>query len=421
MFPSYLPTVAALTHLLLRDGVRLLTLLGPPGSGKSTLARGLAAALERDGTPVSVFDFAADGGPRRLPRGRITSKLNVVVLDHADVALREVQALVTRGLAQDPSLVVVCTARAPIDLAGETRHEVRGLEVEDAVALFCMTAARVGVHVDGGADIRSIVEALEGNPLAIELAASRLAVLSVDQIGAALERDPLGLLRASARVGTHCHSSLKDALDASWQRMSPFEREALRQCAMFDGPFTVDEAVTRLMLPAEAPAVLDLVAALRDRSMLRVVSAPHEKATLLAVSRLVRAFCEQLEPTSAPRSTPRLVSVRSEAELRVERNGDWFEVRGRRVSLGRRAAMKRVFHALVHHRECRPGAAIAADELIAVGWPGENLRGHSGVARLRVAINELRNMGLRPVLVTRSEGYLLAPTVPLETIDDAAA
>lgn len=417
MSQSSLPSVAALEHLV-AEGVRLLTLVGPPGSGKSTLARGLASALERSGIPVAIHDLADERRPRRL--GRAMSPCHVVVLDHADAALRETQTLVTRALAQDPTLVVVCTARAPLGVAGETRHEVMGLGATAGIALFRATAARLGVQVGDGPDVAAIVEALDENPLAIELAASRVAVLSVAQIKDAIARDPLGVLRTGTRVGTHRHQTFHDALDACWQRMSPFEREALRQCAMIDGSFTVEEAIAQLDLPTDAPPVLDLLAALRDGSFLRVVSEPSATVTRLAVGRLVRAFCAPLEPVSAPRSAPRLVAVRDD-QLRVQRSGDWFELRGERVSLARRAAMKRVLHTLVYHREHQPGAAITADELIAAGWPGENLRGHSGVARLRVAINELRNLGLRPVLVTRSEGYLLAPSVPVQTIDDAAA
>lgn len=92
----------------------------------------------------------------------------------------------------------------------------------------------------------------------------------------------------------------------------------------------------------------------------------------------------------------------------------WFaSSRGPVVSLERRGVLRRVFEALVARRFAAPGAGTTADALLAAGWPGEKLQHEAGLRRARMAIAELRALGLRDLLLTRDDGYLLDPSVPL--------
>lgn len=94
----------------------------------------------------------------------------------------------------------------------------------------------------------------------------------------------------------------------------------------------------------------------------------------------------------------------------------WFEVgEGSRVMLGRRGSLRRVLLALfAAHRE-RPGKSTSGEVLVAHGWPDERIRAESSSARLRVTIATLRKLGLRDLLQTRDDGYLIDPEVELVT------
>ncbi|HEY1957760.1 MAG TPA: tetratricopeptide repeat protein [Polyangiaceae bacterium] len=89
--------------------------------------------------------------------------------------------------------------------------------------------------------------------------------------------------------------------------------------------------------------------------------------------------------------------------LRVDRQGRWFELDGARVDLGRRGALRRILVALA----TRPDAGIKHGELAAAGWPGERVLVEAAATRVRVAIATLRQLGLRALLVTRDDGYVL--------------
>ena len=106
------------------------------------------------------------------------------------------------------------------------------------------------------------------------------------------------------------------------------------------------------------------------------------------------------------------------APLVVDGAGDWFVTpAGERGSLGRRSSLRRVLACLAQRRQDCPGVAVAGDELLAVGWPGEIVLPKAGRNRVYVAIATLRKLGLGPLVLQRDEGYLLDPVVPLERRD----
>jgi predicted ATPase len=110
---------------------------------------------------------------------------------------------------------------------------------------------------------------LDGLPLAIELAAARIRVLSPAQL---LERlaDRFALL-AGARGAADRQATLRGAIDWSWNLLLPWEQAALAQCSVFEGGFTLDaaEAVLDLSSWSDAPSIVDAVQMLVDKSLLR--------------------------------------------------------------------------------------------------------------------------------------------------------
>ncbi len=93
-------------------------------------------------------------------------------------------------------------------------------------------------------------------------------------------------------------------------------------------------------------------------------------------------------------------------------DGTWFELGGgARVDLRRRGSLRKILRALARHHGQAPDTALDRDALLAQGWPGEKLHPDAASKRLRVAIATLRRLGLRDVLLTRDDGYLIDPAV----------
>jgi hypothetical protein len=180
------------------------------------------------------------------------------------------------------------------------------------------------------------------------------------------------------------------------------------------------------------PAHLALVQTMRRRGS----PAAHLQRSVELVGELdipgLRAALDVLGAAVRGEPSPELLPalVASSSDVRralrlVERAGATPALRmardGRRVELpdgsafefGRRTAPRRVLLALARARHERPGSALPADALIAAGWPGERMRPDAARQRLRTAIWTLRKLGLEPLLLTRDEGYLLDPVVPL--------
>jgi tetratricopeptide (TPR) repeat protein len=99
--------------------------------------------------------------------------------------------------------------------------------------------------------------------------------------------------------------------------------------------------------------------------------------------------------------------------LLVAADGRWFQPPGaaERESLFRNRALRRIMQAFAEARLSSPGRALGWEEVLALGWPGEQMLPTAGAHRVRVAISTLRGRGLRDLLLSRDDGYLLDPTV----------
>jgi len=277
-------------------GARLVTVLGPGGTGKTRIVRrygwawlgdwpggvyfcDLSEARSLDGiffavasalgVPLGKDDPAVQLGHAIAGRGRC-----LIIADNFEQVVPHAPATLGRWLDRAPDAAFVVTSRERLHLQGEEIFPVEPLPLAmDAIDLFVARArAQKPDFVLGEgnrAAVADVVRLLDGLPLAIELAAARVRVLSPAQMVERM-RDRFGLL-AGARGAAARQATLRGAIDWSWDLLSPWEKAAFAQCSIFDGGFTLEaaEAVLDLSPWPQAPPAIDVVQALADKSLLR--------------------------------------------------------------------------------------------------------------------------------------------------------
>ncbi|MFE5520282.1 BTAD domain-containing putative transcriptional regulator [Streptomyces virginiae] len=310
---------------------RLTTLTGPGGAGKTRLAVQSARPLlarfpdgvwlvelgplsaEADVAPavlnaLGLRDQAATTGDAL---DRLTAALRtrtaLLVLDNCEHLIEAAATTADRLLGACPGLRILATSREPLGLTGEALWPVRPLALppSDADATQALSYASVRLLNDRAAAARSdfavteesaravtrICRALDGIPLAIELAAARLRTMGVEQLATRLD-DRFRLLTGGARTAQRRHRTLRAVVDWSWELLTEAERALLRRLATFPGGATV-EAAEEVCAggPVEAYDVLDLITSLADKSLL--VTAGDGRYRLLET---IRAYgLERLE------------------------------------------------------------------------------------------------------------------------------
>ncbi|MFG2983040.1 BTAD domain-containing putative transcriptional regulator [Streptomyces sp. NPDC048258] len=298
--------LAAVDGLLGR--FRLTTLTGPGGAGKTRLAVQAArpllgrfpdgvwlvqlAPLSADGdvpqAVLSALGLREHGPAAGDPLDRLVAALRtrtaLLVLDNCEHLVEAAAETADRLLGECPGLRVLATSREPLGLTGEALWPVRPLALppQDADAAQALSYAAVRLLGDRAAAARSdftvtegtatemvrICRALDGMPLAIELAAARLRTMSAEQLAARLD-DRFRLLTGGARTAPRQHQTLRAVVDWSWELLTEAERALLRRLAAFPGGATVEAAEGVCAGgPVEAYEVLDLLTSLADKSLL---------------------------------------------------------------------------------------------------------------------------------------------------------
>jgi predicted ATPase len=211
----------------------------------------------------------------------------LVVLDNAESRLGAVRERVARWTVTAPRLRVLVTTREALGLPDERALDVLPLDAASAAELFASRASALPPELADATLVHRIVARLEGLPLAVELAAARTEVLSPAQILERLDAR-FDLLRGVGKKGRH--ASLEEALFASWDALDDDERAALVRLAAFEGPFTVEDAESVVgELPARA-TVLDVLQALRRKSLVRAALTRPTQELWLGLDENVRAF-----------------------------------------------------------------------------------------------------------------------------------
>lgn len=271
---------------LLTGPHRLICLLGPGGIGKSRLAaeavrdaEGVAwCALDRtrsdDALRASVAaSLGLDREGADIAAALRAGGARVLVFDNVEQVLDAAADTLLEWLRTAPALRVLVTSRARLHLPGEIVHRLGPLSLGpdgDAAALF-LSRGRAQVP-DFAPDppardaIEQLVTRLDGNPLAIELAAARLAWLSpatlLDRLDQRFE-----LLKSQRREVDPRQRTLRGAIEWSWQLLSAADRAALTRCAACRGWF--DLGLAEALLDGD-PSPIERLGGLVDQSMLRV-------------------------------------------------------------------------------------------------------------------------------------------------------
>ncbi|MFP5247861.1 MAG: BTAD domain-containing putative transcriptional regulator, partial [Thermoanaerobaculia bacterium] len=264
---------------------RLVTLTGVGGSGKTRLASELALRIDwQQPDSVAWVDLAPCTDPLRVAQQtaaalslRTTSEQIadaivqalrdrelLLVLDSCEHLITPTAELARTLLVQCPKLRILATSREPLGIAGEHVWPVPPIAQADAVQLFSERAAAVdpafALTDENRNAVAEICRRLDGSPLAIELAAARIRVLTPEQIAARLE-DRFAILTGGSRSAIPRHRTLRAAIDWSFALLSPREQTLLARLSVFAGSFSLEAA------EAVCEADLDLLTGLVDKSL----------------------------------------------------------------------------------------------------------------------------------------------------------
>jgi len=312
--------IAAVTELLRSS--RVTSIVGPGGLGKTRLAYAVSRQAEqRVVHAVSLAGVTSDADvvaevastlgvsePRRGPvvqpsrpvdsaasqpgmqnhvtalpdqLASIVSALDrgpsLLVMDNCEHVLDGVAMLVRALVAMTEDVRILTTSRAPLGLSSEAVYLLPELDLATSVELFTQRArsARPGVELPADA-VTELCRRLDGLPLAVELAAARVRVMSVAEVVRRLD-DRFALLRNASRDAPERHHTLHAVVEWSWNLLEPGARAAMRALSVFPGGFTADAA--RHMLTGRASGaptnvdagdVTDVLQHLVDQSLLKV-------------------------------------------------------------------------------------------------------------------------------------------------------
>ncbi|HKA50903.1 MAG TPA: BTAD domain-containing putative transcriptional regulator [Candidatus Dormibacteraeota bacterium] len=291
---------------------RLVTLTGPGGSGKTRLATETARSILdelpdgawlvelgplRAGDELAQVALVAIGlRDQALPGGgsggesmdrlvaAVRERSTLLILDNCEHVIDAAAAFADRLVRECRRLRILATSREPLGITGEALWQVEplalpaeGARTSDAASSPAVRLLRDragAVRKDIGSDEHTlsamvrICQALDGIPLAIELAAARLRTMSLDQLAGRLD-DRFRLLTGGSRTALPRHRTLRAVVDWSWDLLTEAERAVLRRLAVFSGGASL-EAVERVCGDevVARQQVLDLLTALTEKSLL---------------------------------------------------------------------------------------------------------------------------------------------------------
>ncbi len=312
---------------------RLVSLIGAGGAGKTRLALQAASQLlEAFGDGVWLVELAATGDPGLVPRAvaaalglregsdrdptdllieHLQGRAPLLVLDNCEHLVQACAELSDALLRACPRLRILATSREPLGVAGEVALRVPSLALPEltgaqagghggpfpgpggfpsaaalreyeSVQLFLDRALavqpRFPVTDQAAQTVAQVCQRLDGIPLALELAAARVKVLTIEQIAVRLD-DRFHLLTGGARTALPRQQTLRATIDWSYELLAEAERAVLRCLSVFVGGWTLEAA--EAICPdeeIEAYEVLDLLALLVDKSLVLVAESSEDEA-----------------------------------------------------------------------------------------------------------------------------------------------
>jgi predicted ATPase/class 3 adenylate cyclase len=250
---------------------RIVTLTGPGGAGKTRLALQAAAesvehfpdgvwfvplAAVHDPNLIEPTIAQVVGGPDDLHEF-LVGKRTLLVLDNLEQLVPDAADIVLRLDAE-----ILATSRSRLNIASEQEFPVSTLPVDDAATLFTQRARQLDPHFEPDAAVRQIAERLDGLPLALELAAARVKVLTPGQILERLGRS-LELLTSGAHDAPERQRTLRGTVEWSYRLLTAGEQRLFALLAVFAGSFELEAA------EAVCSAELDSLQSLVDKNLLR--------------------------------------------------------------------------------------------------------------------------------------------------------
>ncbi len=351
---------------VLDGGARLVTLVGAAGMGKTRLALHYSwRSLDRWPGGVCFCDLSDARDDHRF--ARTIARVFATELGRGDPITQLSQLIAARGRClivldntEHVRAITAALARACLSRSSEARFLVTslehlGLETEEKVQRLDSLSPAAGVELFetrarwlrpdfecSGADaasVQELVRLVDGMPLAIELAAARIRVMSAAQIVQQM-RKRFSLLTGGA---TARHETLLGTIAASWELLSEVQRTACAQCSVFQGGFTLEaaEAVLAFDEARRDAGVIDLLQSLVDRSLLRTsVTQPVTRGgpVVLRFGMLtsVQEYA-RLQLAQAHERAPDGASVETETAV-LDRHSIWFARHGRAFGRALRAA-----------------------------------------------------------------------------------
>jgi non-specific serine/threonine protein kinase len=355
----------------LLSSTRLLTLTGPGGVGKTRLA--IQAARDstrkfRDGTYwVSLVGLTdpnlisqeiaqsldmretSNKAPMEMLMAQLKSRDILIVLDNCEHVIRACAQVAEQLLAACPKLKILATSIEALGLFNETIWHVPSLplpEHQNNLALNDLREiASVALFVDRAANakpgfslteknakfVSQVCQRLDGIPLAIELAAARIKVLSVDEISTRLD-DRFSLLTTGSRTAIARHQTLRATLDWSHDLLTEPERSLFRRLSVFVGGFTLEAAEAICGHEWTSDNILDLLGRLVDKSLVIVEAESGVGGTRYHLLETIRQYA--LEKLASVAETPAIrdrhlayylaLAESSESKVFGSQSAEWF-------------------------------------------------------------------------------------------------
>jgi predicted ATPase len=405
---------------------RLVTLTGVGGVGKTRLATEVAGRLV-DEFPDGVwfFELAAVGDPAAVPdavaavlgitqqpgksvsesvAAALEGRVRLLVLDNCEHVLDAAADLIEAILAASTTVRIVATSREGLGVSDEQLWPVPSLDIGSGIAsaavnLFVEPAHHLAPHfsmatTDEAGAVVEICRRLDGIPLAIELAASRMASMTASEVRDRL--DHRFRLLVGSRRGLARHQTLRHAVAWSYDHLDDAEKALLERCSVFAGGFDLQSACA--VAGSDNPddyAILDLLDALVRKSLLVTErSAGHTRFSMLET---IRQFAEEQLAAHGAAAMVRAAHARYFAGREADILALWDSPRQREAYTwftAELANLRTAFRWAADHDDLDVAAAIATyaallgigvENLEPIGWAEELIEPASAIDHPRLA------------------------------------